>query len=178
MADGTTLALRYAKLRHVLNRTTPVCAAISSVVRGHFFFYDRRNQKKRTGAPTTENKGQSEKVLCGRGWMKLPYVVRWWAETHSRAAYLITGRRIIHFKQHLSFLLLPLCLQQTGINKPICTEIINHYPDPWPVSRACWQRLQFTKVVFYFASPLGFFYFPNMHDQTWFMSPDPTGLWP
>lgn len=139
------------------------CLCCHLVCGSMIFFYDRKNQKKRKRAPTTENKGECEKVLCSWGWMKLPYVVRWWAETHSRAAYLITGRRIIHFKQHLSFLLLPLCLQQTGINKPICTEIINHYPDPWPVSRACWQRLQFTKVVFYFAWPLtvGGFFFPT-----------------
>lgn len=86
--------------------------------------------------------------------MKLPYVVRLCAETLSRAAYLITGPRIRHFKQHLSFLLLPCRLQQRGINRPICTQIVNHYPDPWPISRVCWQRLQFTKVVYYFAWPL------------------------
>lgn len=69
--------------------------------------------------------------------MKLPYIVTVWAETHSRATYLITNPRIIHFKQHLSFFLLPLsfslCFQQNGINKPICMQIINHYLDPLPV---------------------------------------------
>lgn len=48
--------------------------------------------------------------FCGWASMRLPYVVTAWAETHSRATYLITGPRIIHFKQHLSFLLLPLFL--------------------------------------------------------------------
>ncbi len=46
---------------------------------------------------------------------------------------------------------LSLCPQEDGINKPIRIQIINHYLDPLPVSCVCWQRLQITNFVYYFA---------------------------
>lgn len=95
----------------------------------------------------------NKKDVCGWASMKLPYIVRAWAETLSRATYPITDPRIILLKQHLSFLL-PLSLSlssEDGINKPIRIQIIKHYPAPLPISCVCWQRLQITRFVYYFA---------------------------
>lgn len=72
---------------------------------------------------------------------------------HKAEPHIHTDPRITLFKQHLSFLrlILALFLQEEGINKPIRIQIIKHYLDPLPVSCVCWQRLQITKFVYYFA---------------------------
>lgn len=84
--------------------------------------------------------------------MKLPYIVTVWAETHSRATYLITDLRIIHFKQHLSFFLLPLVLAlSSGEWDKQANMHADHKPLSWSLACVCVQRLQFTRFVYYFA---------------------------
>lgn len=108
--------------------------------------------------------------------MKLPYIVTARVGTHSRAAYLITEPRITQFKQHLSFFALsspslPPSLQEIrGINKPIGTQIVNHYLDPWSVYVDKGYNLAALCIIF--LGRLRFWFFPPLcNNQMCPMSP-------
>lgn len=110
--------------------------------------------------------------------MKLPYVVRMWAETHSRATYLITDPRIIYFKQHLSFLLPPLFLSlfSGGWDKQANMHA-DHKPLSW--SPAC-LLCMLTKITIYQVCVLfclaAYGLVSPVYDQMWFTSPGPTAV--
>lgn len=110
--------------------------------------------------------------------MKLPYIVTAWAETHNRAAYLITDPRIIHFKQHLSFFLLPFFRSLlSGEWDKQANMNADHKSLSWSLNclLSMLTKIAVDQVCVVFCLAGYGLVFP-VYNQMWFTSPGPAAL--